>query len=67
MRQLAGPYAQRIHLHEFSAERGGPCMVDRVDYILPLGRLGRVGLPLVRQQLDRIFDFREATIQRLLG
>jgi ligand-binding SRPBCC domain-containing protein len=66
-RQLAGPYAQWIHLHEFSAERGGTRMVDRVDYILPLGRLGRVGLPLVRRQLDRIFDFREATIQRLLG
>ena len=66
-RQLAGPYAQWIHLHEFSAERGGTRMVDRVDYVLPLGRLGRIGLPLVRRQLDRIFDFREATIQRLLG
>ena len=66
-RQLAGPYAQWIHLHEFSAERGGTRMVDRVDYVLPLGRLGRLGLPLVRRQLDRIFDFREATIQRLLG
>jgi len=66
-RQLAGPYAQWIHLHEFSAERGGTRMVDRVDYALPLGQLGRIGLPLVRRQLDRIFDFREATIQRLLG
>ena len=66
-RQLAGPYAQWIHLHEFSPERGGTRMVDRVDYILPLGRLGRIGLPLVRRQLDRISDFREVTIQRLLG
>jgi ligand-binding SRPBCC domain-containing protein len=66
-RQLAGPYSQWIHLHEFGAERGGTRMVDRVDYALPLGRLGRIGLPLVRRQLDRIFDFREATIRRLLG
>jgi len=66
-RQLAGPYAKWIHLHEFTTERGGTRMLDRVDYLLPLGRPGRLGLPLVRRQLDRIFDFREATIQRLLA
>lgn len=65
--QLAGPYRQWIHLHEFTAERGGTRMLDRVDYVLPLGLLGVVGLPLVRRQLARIFDFREATLQRLLG
>lgn len=65
-RQLAGPYHTWIHLHEFAAERGGTRMLDRVDYVLPLGPLGMAGLPLVRRQLARIFDFREATIRRLL-
>lgn len=66
-RQRVGPYRQWIHLHEFTAERGGTAMRDRVDYELPLGALGLTGLPLVRRQLERIFDFREATIQALLG
>ena len=65
--QLSGPYRQWIHLHEFVAERDGTRMRDRVDYVLPLGPLGQLGAPLVRRQLDRIFDFREATLQRLLG
>ncbi len=64
--QLSGPYRQWIHLHEFTPEREGTRMRDRVDYVLPLGRLGLVGLPLVRRQLDRIFDFREAAIRKLL-
>jgi ligand-binding SRPBCC domain-containing protein len=66
-RQLAGPYRRWIHTHEFAAERGGTRMRDRVDYTLPLAPLGLVALPLVRRQLERIFDFREQTIQRLLG
>lgn len=65
--QLAGPYRRWIHLHEFTDERGGTRMMDRVEYVLPLGRLGLVAKPLVRRQLDRIFDYREQAIQRLLG
>ncbi len=38
--QLSGPYRQWIHLHEFTPERGGTRMRDRVDYVLPLGRSG---------------------------
>ena len=66
-RQLAGPYRRWIHTHEFATERGGTRMRDRVEYTLPLAPLGLVALPLVRRQLERIFDFREQTIQRLLG
>ncbi|MDH5580225.1 MAG: SRPBCC family protein [Betaproteobacteria bacterium] len=66
-RQLAGPYRQWIHLHEFTAERDGTRMRDAVDYVLPLGPLGLLGLPLVRRELDRIFDYREDAIRRLLG
>jgi ligand-binding SRPBCC domain-containing protein len=65
--QLSGPYRQWVHLHEFTPERDGTRMRDRVDYMLPLGVLGLAGQPLVRRQLDRIFDFREAAIRELLG
>ena len=65
--QLRGPYRRWIHTHEFVAERGGTRMIDRVDYVLPLGALGRVAKPLVGRQLQRIFEFRERTIQQLLG
>lgn len=65
--QLAGPYWRWIHQHEFTDERGGTRMLDRVEYVLPLGRLGLVAKPLVRRQLDRIFDYREQAIQRLLA
>jgi ligand-binding SRPBCC domain-containing protein len=51
----------------FRSERDGTRMDDRVKYRLPLGPLGRPALPLVRYQLRRIFDYREATIQRLLA
>ncbi len=66
-RQRAGPYRLWVHTHEFLAESGGTRMRDHVEYVLPLGRLGLVGRRLVRRRLDRIFDFREATIQRLLA
>ena len=65
-RQLAGPYRQWIHTHLFTAERRGTRMRDTVEYRLPLAFLGLAALPLVRRQLDRIFDYREATIQRLI-
>lgn len=66
-RQLGGPYREWLHTHTFTAENGGTRMEDRVEYVLPFGRLGLLALPLVRRQLERIFDHREATILALLG
>jgi ligand-binding SRPBCC domain-containing protein len=65
-RQLRGPYSEWVHTHLFTPERHGTRMDDRVDYRLPLGPLGLPALPLVSHQLRRVFDYREATIQRLL-
>ena len=65
-RQLVGPYSQWVHTHEFTSELSGTRMRDTVEYRLPWAPLGVVALPLVRHQLKRIFDYREATIQRLL-
>ncbi|MEE4299784.1 MAG: SRPBCC family protein [Pseudomonadales bacterium] len=64
--QLAGPYRSWVHTHTFVAERGGTRMEDHVEYVLPLGRLGLLALPLLRRQLERIFDHRERVIRALL-
>lgn len=65
--QRAGPYRSWVHTHSFVTERGGTRMEDEVEYELPLGRLGLLALPLVRRQLERIFDHRERAIRALLG
>lgn len=66
--QLRGPYRLWYHLHEFYAVSGGTLIVDRVDYEMPLGPLGRLARWLsVRETLDTIFDYRRERIVELLG
>lgn len=62
--QLDGPYVQWIHRHWFRDENGGTRIDDRVDYILPVGRMA---WPLVAFQLRRIFDYRQQAVAALLG
>jgi len=65
---LRGPYRSWYHTHEFEEVPGGVAMMDRVEYELPLGWLGRVAhTVMVRRQLDAIFDFRATHIERILG
>ena len=64
--QRSGPYREWVHTHRFLAEGESTRMEDEVGYVLPFGHLGLVALPLVRRQLERIFDFREARIRELL-
>jgi len=67
-RQLKGPYKLWHHTHEFEEMPGGTKVSDSVRYELPLGVLGELGgLPLVRRDLARIFDYRRAAVQKLLG
>jgi ligand-binding SRPBCC domain-containing protein len=67
-RQLKGPYKLWHHTHEFEEMPGGTKVSDRVRYELPLGVLGELGgLPLVRRDLARIFDYRREAVQKLLG
>lgn len=64
--QLRGPYHTWIHRHTFEPADGGTLMRDEVRYRLPLGPLGAVVLPFVRRRLERIFSYRQTSIERLL-
>ena len=65
--QVRGPYAEWIHTHTFEDAPGGTRIQDQVRYRLPLAPLGNIALPLVRAQLRRIFDYREAVTRRLMA
>lgn len=66
--QIRGPYRLWVHTHEFRDVPGGTRMRDEVRYALPFAPFGELAFPIVRRQLDRIFDYREAVIRRhLLG
>lgn len=64
--QRRGPYRRWHHTHEFSEVPGGTLIVDRVEYELPFGALGRiVHRAVVARQLRAIFDHRERVIAGL--
>jgi len=66
--QLRGPYASWHHTHTFDAVDGGTRIGDRVRYRLPLGWVGDlVAGRFVARDVRRIFAYRRATIERLLG
>lgn len=65
--QIRGPYAKWVHRHDFREVPGGTEIVDVVDYALPLSPLGDVAFPIVRRQLDRIFDHRHVATQEAFG
>lgn len=66
-RQLLGPFALWHHEHRFSGEGETTRIQDTVHYALPLDPVGRLAHPLVRKQLDRIFDYRTARVAELIG
>jgi ligand-binding SRPBCC domain-containing protein len=66
-RQAKGPYKFWRHTHEFQEVDGGTLVVDRVEYQMPFGLLGRlVHAVFVRRQLEAIFDHRARRIAKLL-
>lgn len=65
--QLSGPFRTWIHEHCFEAIGESTTRIqDEVLYALPLEPIGRIAHPLVRARLDRIFDYREESVRRLL-
>lgn len=66
--QESGPYRLWRHTHAFEDEGGSTLMRDLVEYVEPLGPLGRAAHVLfVERALDRIFDYRRDAISRRFG
>jgi ligand-binding SRPBCC domain-containing protein len=64
--QQSGPFRLWRHTHTFESSLGGTWMTDHVRYALPLSPAGELAHPIVRRQLDRIFNYRaEATPSEL--
>jgi len=66
--QRFGPYALWHHKHFLKEVPEGVEMEDIIDYKLPFGFLGQlVHLILVKEQLHKIFEFRERKLTELFG
>ncbi len=66
--QISGPFARWHHRHEFLDDgRGGTILRDVVDYVVPMGVLGRLlGGGLVRSKLRKMFDYRHDATRRIV-
>ncbi|MGI9591001.1 MAG: SRPBCC family protein [Myxococcota bacterium] len=63
--QIRGPYRRWVHTHRFH-ERGVETeIIDEVEWALPLQPFGEIARPLVRRQLERIFDYRAEAIRAI--
>nr|WP_321452159.1 SRPBCC family protein [uncultured Carboxylicivirga sp.] len=64
--QLQGPYKIWHHQHLLKQKDDGILMTDLISYAPPLGFIGSIANFLfIRRQLKRIFDYREAAMNRL--
>ncbi len=64
--QRLGPYALWHHEHFLEETPGGVLMRDEVSYAIGYGLLGRfIHFFLVRPKLEKIFDYRERSLQAL--
>ena len=63
--QLKGPYAKWIHTHSFETKENGIMIKDEVCYRLPFFPFGELMFPVIRLQLNRIFDYRTSRIKEI--
>lgn len=66
--QRLGPYTFWYHYHELTETEKGIRINDRVYYVVPFGRAGRLlHRMFIRKTLERIFDYRKAKLAEILG
>jgi ligand-binding SRPBCC domain-containing protein len=63
--QIKGPYKLWHHEHHFKTVAGGTEMTDIVQYKIPFGVLGNLGLPIVKKQLEDIFSYRRLKVEEM--
>jgi ligand-binding SRPBCC domain-containing protein len=61
-----GPFRHWVHTHLFYADGDGTIVRDRVEYRLPLGRLGDALGPLATVGFDPMFRYRHRRTRELL-
>jgi hypothetical protein len=61
-----GPFARWVHTHLMEPDgAGGTWLIDRIEYELPLGLLGRIGGGwFARRKIERMFAFRHDVTKR---
>jgi len=66
--QRVGPYAIWHHEHHFKAIPGGVEILDRVNYKVPFGPLGKLAHPfIVKPKLEEIFNYRFEKAEEIFG
>jgi len=62
-----GPFKSWRHTHRFEPAEGGTRVIDRIEYELPFGWLGRLGGALGGSlAMNVLFSFRQTATKRLL-
>lgn len=54
------PFRRWVHRHRFERHAEGCLLIDEIEFELPLRWLGRLALPFVKRDLDRMFAYRHA-------
>lgn len=67
-RQVRGPFAYWYHRHHFIDDgQGGTLLRDEVDYVPPLGVIGRRLLGrFIESRLSKMFDYRHEVTRRII-
>lgn len=67
-RQLQGPFASFVHTHQFkSLSPTTTQLTDHIEYVPPMGPLGKLGLGIIRSKLDHAFAYRQRMVQNDLA
>ena len=62
---VEGPFATWLHRHVVTPVTATTCtLTDDITCTLPLGGLGRLGDPIVKRQLARLFAYRHEVTRR---
>jgi len=63
---IEGPFARWVHTHLMEPDgEGGTWLIDRIEYELPLGLLGRIGGGwFARRKIERMFEFRHEVTKK---